>query len=77
MYRDETLATCMLLIAYEVTECPDKALTGWLNHMKGCSKLFELRGPKSYDSEFGYELFSSFRLLEVICSAIIWRQEYC
>jgi hypothetical protein len=65
MYRDETLAACMNLIVYEVTECPDQNITGWLHHMKGCSKLFELRGPKSYDSEFAHLLFSSFRLLEV------------
>ena len=65
MYTDETLASCMLLIAYEVTECPDENITGWLNHTKGCSKLFELRGPKTYESDFSHMLFSSFRLLEV------------
>jgi hypothetical protein len=65
MYTDETLASCMLLIVYEVTECPDQNINGWLNHMKGCSKLFELRGPKAYESDFSHLLFSSFRLLEV------------
>lgn len=65
MYEDQTLAACMLLITYEVTECPNQGLTGWLNHVKGCSKLFELRGPQSYESEFSYKLFTSFRLLEV------------
>lgn len=65
MYTDETLASCMILIAYEVTECPDQNINGWLKHMKGCSKLFELRGPKAYESDFSHLLFSSFRLLEV------------
>lgn len=65
MYTDDTLATCMTLVTFEVTECPDQGLSGWLKHMKGLSKLFELRGPKAYDSEFSHTLFSSFRLLEV------------
>jgi hypothetical protein len=65
MYEDETLAACMMLVTYEVTECPDQNITGWLNHMKGCSKLFELREPKSYNSDFSHKLFASFRLLEV------------
>jgi hypothetical protein len=65
MYRDETLAACMTLVVYEVTECPDQTITAWLHHMKGCAKLFEVRGPESYDSEFGHLLFSSFRPLEV------------
>jgi hypothetical protein len=66
MYRDETLAACMMLIFYEVSECPDKTIAGWLSHMSGCAKLFELRGPDAYDSELGHQLFLSFRLLEVI-----------
>jgi len=33
--------------------------------MKGCAKLFELRGPKAYASEFEHHLFLTFRYLEV------------
>jgi Fungal specific transcription factor domain len=65
MYTDGTLSSCMLLVAYEVIECPGENITGWVNHMKGCSKLFELRGPKAYNSVFSHMLFSSFRILEV------------
>ncbi|CZR62600.1 uncharacterized protein PAC_12497 [Phialocephala subalpina] len=65
MYRDETLAACMLLIMYEVTECPDQTITAWQGHMKGCAKLFESRGPESYRGEFSHKLFSSFRQLEI------------
>jgi hypothetical protein len=65
MYRDETAAACMLLIFYEVYECPNQTIAGWLSHMKGCAKLFELKGPNAYDSEFGHQLFLTFRLIEV------------
>jgi hypothetical protein len=65
MYKDQTLAACMALILYEVYECPDRSPDGWTNHMKGCAKLFELRGPKAYASEFEHHLFLTFRHLEV------------
>jgi len=65
MYKDETAASCMALVAYEVMECPDHTVAGWIKHTQGCSKLFELRGPKAYSSEFGHELFLAFRQLEV------------
>ena len=71
MYEDETLAACMILVTYEVTECPDQGLAGWLKHMKGCSKLFELRGPKAYDSDVSYQLLTAFRLMEVCRSSAL------
>ena len=71
MHRNETLAACMTLIMYEVVECPDKTLDGWVSHMRGCSKMFELKGPRAYGSEFGHQLFLSCRLLEVLPRSII------
>ena len=68
MHKNETLAACMALIMYEVIECPDKKLDGWVSHTKGCAKMFELKGPKAYDSDFGHQLFLSFRVLEVFQS---------
>lgn len=65
MHKDETLAACMLLIMYEVTECPDKTIGAWEGHMNGCAKMFETRGPDSFNDEFGHRLFNSFRQLEV------------
>jgi hypothetical protein len=46
MYKEGTLAACMLLIMYEVLECPDQTFNAWQNHLNGCAKLFESRGPK-------------------------------
>lgn len=68
MYQDETLAACMLLIMYEVFECPDGNFKGWEGHVRGCARLFELRGSKSYGEGLGMRLFLSFRQLEVSLS---------
>lgn len=65
MYKDETAASCMALIFYEVMECPDQTIKAWKKHVDGCATLFELRGPKAYGSEFGHELFLTFRQMEV------------
>lgn len=67
MYKDQTLAACMTLMAYEIIECPDKTLAAWDAHMKGCARLFEARGPNAYGSDLGYELFLQFRVIEVRC----------
>lgn len=77
MHKNETLAACMALIIYEVIECPDKRLDGWASHMKGCAKMFELKGPKAYDSDFGHQLFLSFRVIEVCPSfSLIWCDKF-
>ncbi|KAH6716682.1 hypothetical protein BKA61DRAFT_546089 [Leptodontidium sp. MPI-SDFR-AT-0119] len=65
MYRDETVAACMCLIVYEVAECPDRSIKGWVGHLNGCSRLFQLRGPKSYKSEMAHRLFLTFRQIEI------------
>ncbi|KUJ10456.1 uncharacterized protein LY89DRAFT_740167 [Mollisia scopiformis] len=76
MYRDETLAACMLLIMYEVTECPDKTIGAWQGHMAGCSKLFETRGPDSFNEEFGHKLFMTFRQLEIQQAIVMKRDTF-
>ena len=74
MYRDETCAACVALILYEIFECPDQSITGWLSHMKGCIKLFELKGPSAFTSEFGHQVFISFRIME---ASWIPRRQIC
>ncbi len=64
-YKEETLAACLLLIVYEVTECPSRNIAGMMAHTKGCAQLFKARGPDAYSSQFGHKLFISFRHLEV------------
>lgn len=65
MHRDGTLAACLLLIMYEVLECPDEKVDAWLRHTRGCAILFEARGPEAYTSEFEHQLFLTFRQVEV------------
>jgi len=64
-YKEENLAACMCLVIYEAVECPDKNLTGWINHVKGLAYLFKLRGPTAYSTDFSHELLLSFRQIEV------------
>jgi hypothetical protein len=65
MHRDEICASCVTLIMYEVIECPDKNIVGWESHMKGCAKLFELKGASAFQSDFGHQLFLAWRIMEV------------
>lgn len=65
MHRDETVAACMALVFYEATECPSESIAGWQSHMRGCVKMFELKGADAYRSEFGHQIFLSFRIMEV------------
>ncbi len=65
MYKAETAASCLALVMYEVMECPDGTVQAWVKHVQGCAKLFELRGPKAYSSDFEHEIFLDFRQMEV------------
>lgn len=65
MHRDETTAACMSLVMYEVIECPGQSVVGWQSHIRACTKMFELKGADSFTSDFGHEVFLSFRLIEV------------
>lgn len=68
MYKDDTLGACMAMVMYEVIECPDETMAAWAAHMKGCARMFEMRGAEAYKSDFSYELFLPFRFIEVCCS---------
>jgi hypothetical protein len=65
MYRDETLAACMMLFTYELIECPEESRLGLLSHMNGCAKLIQSRGAEAHCSALGHQLFLAFRLDEV------------
>jgi Fungal specific transcription factor domain len=65
MYSDETLASCMLLTMYEVTECPDKGRGAFISHYNGLSRLIELRGPNAHITGLGHDVFVHFRSFAV------------
>lgn len=66
MHRDETIAACMALVFYEAVECPSQSIAGWQSHMRGCVRMVELKGPDAYKSDFGHQIFLSFRIMEVM-----------
>jgi hypothetical protein len=43
---DETFAAAMLLVLYEVVECPDDSRDGFMKHLEGCTRLVVARGPR-------------------------------
>ena len=63
--NDQTLAACMVLTMYEFTECPDKAVYGYVSHYLGAMKLLQLRGPDLPSSGLAYSVFHSLRLHSV------------
>ena len=61
MYKDETLAACMSLAMYELTECPGRSKEAYFSHYKGLSTLIELRGPNAHTEGLGHYIFLTFR----------------
>jgi hypothetical protein len=65
MYRDETLAACMALWMYEVLECPEGRVRGWISHFGGCERLVQLRGAEAHSSLLGHQVFLGYRTTAV------------
>jgi hypothetical protein len=65
MYRDETLAACMALWMYEVLECPEGSVRGWISHFGGCERLVQLRGAEAHNSILGHQVFLGYRTTAV------------
>ena len=62
---DETLAACMVLSAYELTECPVGTLKTYMDHQRGAMMLLQLRGPDASASPLGHSLFLGLRTPKV------------
>jgi hypothetical protein len=58
---DETLAACMALSMYELTECSPGTQSAYMTHQRGALMLLQLRGPDAYASPLGQSLFLSLR----------------
>lgn len=54
---DETLAACIALSFYELTECPGGAFGAFKTHMQGAMALLQLRGPEGCTSPLGHSSF--------------------
>lgn len=62
---DDTLGACLLLAMYEVVECPTGSSRGYSNHVAGCGRLVQLRGPEAHAEGLGHSIFVSFRFMAV------------
>jgi hypothetical protein len=63
--EDETLAACMALTMYEITECPGGHVAAYISHQNGAMKLVRARGSRAHASGLGRVLFLSMRLMAV------------
>ena len=63
--EDSTLATVMVLAAYEAKTATKAGMGAWLTHVKGTSQLVQLRGRRNGATEFAQKLYLGSRLLEV------------
>ncbi|CZR61803.1 uncharacterized protein PAC_11700 [Phialocephala subalpina] len=61
VFQEQTLAASMTLSIFEVLEVSGETTYGWISHIEGISRLFQLRGPKMHVSESGHLLFQGFR----------------
>lgn len=62
---DETLATCIALLTYELTDRPTGPPSGFPTHLKGAIALLKHRGPNSITSPLSFSLFLTLRSFSV------------
>lgn len=62
---DETLAACMGLSFYELTESPGGMSSAYATHQRGALLLLQQRGPNADASPLGHSLFLGLRELMV------------
>ncbi|KAF7171738.1 hypothetical protein CNMCM5623_004036 [Aspergillus felis] len=60
--HDETLAACLVLAMYEISECPARHIAGYYQHCRGLFSLVRLRGVDAHASGLGHQLFLSIRV---------------
>ncbi|GKZ36594.1 hypothetical protein AbraIFM66950_007747 [Aspergillus brasiliensis] len=72
---DSTLGAVILLGMYELNAC-SSLMQGWSQHVRGATKLVELRGMEQLDSAAGLELFTLVRLQNAISSIFRRSQRY-
>ncbi|KAI2849988.1 transcriptional regulator family: Fungal Specific TF [Aspergillus niger] len=72
---DSTLGAVILLGMYEWNACSG-LMQGWSQHVRGATKLVELRGMEQLNSETGLELFTLVRLQNAISGVFIRSRRY-
>jgi hypothetical protein len=69
---DETLAAAMLLVLYEIAECPDDSRDGYTKHLEGCTRIIVARGPERHASGLGHIVFRMYRIVSVRVSSPLY-----
>lgn len=67
--NDQTLASLMLLLLYEIYECPGKSMHGYTSHYNGFVELIRARGPDAHRSGLAHSTFQVFRV-----HTVSWRR---
>ncbi|KAJ5948301.1 hypothetical protein N7466_001316 [Penicillium verhagenii] len=71
---DETLAACIALSFYEISEGPPGSENAYGTHARGAINLLQMRGPEaSGDSTLGHALFLALRV-QIILTSLDYRQ---
>jgi len=65
LYDDQTLGACVALTHYELTQCPSDSMVPYTNHIVGCAKLVQIRGPERHRDGLAHKIFAHFRVQAV------------
>ncbi|EXJ75533.1 uncharacterized protein A1O5_00039 [Cladophialophora psammophila CBS 110553] len=68
MLHDQTLAACVALGMYEMSQCPNRSKHGYISHTLGCQKLIQLRGAEAHMDGLGHSIFVHFRVQGILYS---------
>ncbi|KEF61966.1 uncharacterized protein A1O9_03538 [Exophiala aquamarina CBS 119918] len=66
LYDDQTLGACVALTHYELTQCPSDSVVPYMNHIAGCAKLVQIRGPQRHRDGLGHKIFTHFRVQDIL-----------
>lgn len=67
---EQTLAACMVMMMYEVLECPGGTPDGYQAHYNGTIRLLQMRGPQAHTTGLAHSVFQSLRVHSVCCHRI-------
>ncbi|KAK3311053.1 uncharacterized protein B0T15DRAFT_520268 [Chaetomium strumarium] len=69
--NEQSLAACLTLMLYEISECPGDSPNGYMVHYRGAMELMRIRGPAAHQSGLAHSVFQLLRLHSVFQN-IIW-----
>ncbi|KAK3375657.1 hypothetical protein B0T24DRAFT_676581 [Lasiosphaeria ovina] len=61
-WSEQSLATCLALLMYEVVECPGGTPDGYLSHFNATMHILHTRGASAHTSGLGHSVFQILRI---------------